>query len=151
MNKTNDKTVCSFFASDYHFEMITIPYIEKELDKNKKIVILTEEDLTPTVNVLLSRMNLNQKKKDKILNINWNNDNVKKIKEIKENKDENIIVFIKGKESYINETRNNLNMYLGNNNLECIDCYDINEIGNDLVRITKKYNQVLNTMGKSMI
>ena len=62
MNKTNDKTVCSFFASDYHFEMITIPYIEKELDKNKKIVILTDEDLTPTVNVLLSRMNLNQKK-----------------------------------------------------------------------------------------
>ena len=151
MNKTNDKTVCSFFASDYHFEMITIPYIEKELDKNKKIVILTEEDLTPTVNVLLSRMNLNQKKKDKILNINWNNDNVKKIKEIEKNKNENMVVFIKGKERYINETRNNLNMYLGNNNLECIDCYDINEIGNDLVRITKKYNQVLNTMGKSII
>ena len=151
MNKTNDKTVCSFFASDYHFEMITIPYIEKELDKNKKIVILTEEDLTPTVNVLLSRMNLNQKKKDKILNINWNNDNVKKIKEIEKNKNENMVVFIKGKERYINETRNNLNMYLCNNNLECIDCYDINEIGNDLVRITKKYNQVLNTMGKSII
>ena len=151
MNKTNDKTVCSFFASDYHFEMITIPYIEKELDKNKKIVILTEEDLTPTVNVLLSRMNLNQKKKDKILNINWNNDNVKKIKEIEKNKNENMVVFIKGKERYINETRNNLNMYLDNNNLECIDCYDINEIGNDLVRITKKYNQVLNTMGKSII
>ena len=151
MNKTNDKTMCSFFASDYHFEMITIPYIEKELDKNKKIVILTEEDLTPTVNVLLSRMNLNQKKKDKILNINWNNDNVKKIKEIEKNKNENMVVFIKGKERYINETRNNLNMYLGNNNLECIDCYDINEIGNDLVRITKKYNQVLNTMGKSII
>lgn len=151
MNKTNDKTMCSFFASDYHFEMITIPYIEKELDKNKKIVILTEEDLTPTVNVLLSRMNLNQKKKDKILNINWNNDNVKKIKEIEKNKKENMVVFIKGKERYINETRNNLNMYLGNNNLECIDCYDINEIGNDLGRITKKYNQVLNTMGKSII
>ena len=151
MNKTNDKTMCSFFASDYHFEMITIPYIEKELDKNKKIVILTEEDLTPTVNVLLSRMNVNQKKKDKILNINWNNDNVKKIKEIEKNKKENMVIFIKGKENYINETRNNLNMYLGNNNLECIDCYDINEIGNDLVRITKKYNQVLNTMGKSII
>ena len=45
MNKTNDKKVCSFFVSDYHFEMITLPYIEKEIENNKKIIILTDKDL----------------------------------------------------------------------------------------------------------
>ena len=51
MNKTNDKKVCSFFVSDYHFEMITLPYIEKEIENNKKIIVLTDKDLTPTINV----------------------------------------------------------------------------------------------------
>ena len=72
MNKTNDKKVCSFFVSDYHFEMITLPYIEKEIENNKKIIILTDKDLTPTINVLLERMNLSNEKKSKIRKIDWN-------------------------------------------------------------------------------
>ena len=29
IQKTKEKT-CAFFASDYHFEMISLPYIEKK-------------------------------------------------------------------------------------------------------------------------
>ena len=151
MNKTNDKKVCSFFASDYHFEMITLPYIEKELEKNKKIVILTDADLTPTVKVLLSRMNLDDNKKQKILNLDWDNNYLKKLKDIEKSEKDDLLVFIKGNENYIREIRNNVDSYSNIKNLECIDCYDINEIGNDLVRITKNYDQVLNTRGKSII
>ena len=44
MNKnqiTKEKT-CAFYASDYHFEMITLPYIEKKLEEHKEVVVLTE-------------------------------------------------------------------------------------------------------------
>ncbi len=43
--KESKEKICSFYASDYHFEMIILPYIEKNLEKNKKIIILTENNL----------------------------------------------------------------------------------------------------------
>ena len=66
IQKTKEKT-CAFFASDYHFEMISLPYIEKELEKNKKIIILTENDLENTIKNLISKINLNEEKKKKYL------------------------------------------------------------------------------------
>ena len=33
-NKRKEK-ICLFFASDYHFEMISLPYINENLKKNK--------------------------------------------------------------------------------------------------------------------
>ena len=36
--------VCSFYVSDYHFEIITLPYIEKEIKENNDVIILTEND-----------------------------------------------------------------------------------------------------------
>ena len=41
MKTTNDEKVCSFFASDYHFEMITLPYIKESIEKNKKVIVFT--------------------------------------------------------------------------------------------------------------
>ena len=40
-NLTKEK-ICAFYASDYHFEMISLPYISKSMDENKEIIILTE-------------------------------------------------------------------------------------------------------------
>ena len=40
--KTKEKT-CAFYASDYHFEMITLPYIENEIKQNHNVVILTSK------------------------------------------------------------------------------------------------------------
>ena len=52
--KTKEKT-CTFYASDYHFEMITLPYIEQKLEEDNKIVILTENNLEETIKTLISR------------------------------------------------------------------------------------------------
>ena len=52
MEKTKEKT-CVFFASDYHFEMITLPFIEKNLRNNKKIIVLTDNDLEDTIKNLI--------------------------------------------------------------------------------------------------
>lgn len=151
MNKTNDKKVCSFFVSDYHFEMISLPYIERELEKNKKIVVLTDEDLTETVQKLLSNINLKVGKKNKLMEIDWSNKSSEKIRNIENEEQNNILILIKGKENYINDMKRNIKNLIQKDNVECIDCYDVNEIGNDVARIAKQYNVVLNTMGKSII
>ena len=66
--KTKEKT-CAIYASDYHFEMISLPYIEKNIEENKEIIIFTENNLEETINTLVSKTNLKEKKKKKILRL----------------------------------------------------------------------------------
>ncbi len=147
MFKTNDKKVCSFFASDYHFEMITLPYIEKELESNKKVVVFTENSLNDTMQFLLSKVNLKEDKKNLIREINWNNDDKEKFDELK-NMNEDVSIIIKGDEDYISKTRQQLDNLNTNSRASFIDCYDINSIGNNVSEISKKYNTILSTLGE---
>ena len=69
MNKNQDtkEKSCVFYVSNYHFEMISLPYISKKLEENKKILILTQENLEETINKLISKINFKEQKKNKIL------------------------------------------------------------------------------------
>lgn len=147
MYKTNDKGICSFFASDYHFEMITLPYIEKELENKKKVFIFTENDLNSTIETLLSNVNLSEDKKQRIKSINWNKDDLNKLKEVEKIKD-NMTIFIKGNEIYINDIRKKLDNVLNNGKVSFIDCYDINCIESKVSDISENYSSILNTIGK---
>ena len=69
MSTTKEEKICSFFASDYHFEMISLPYIQKSLEDEKEVIIFTENDLSGTINKLISRMNLDKKMEDKIFDV----------------------------------------------------------------------------------
>lgn len=153
IQKTKEKT-CAFFASDYHFEMISLPYIEKELEKSKEVIILTENDLENTIKNLISKINLNEEKKKKIFNLNWKNDDLNKFKQIK-NKVENnkeMTIFIKGKENYIKNINQNIEKWITKNeNVKTIDCYDIEEVGEEINEITKRYKTVLSTTGEKKI
>ena len=147
-NKKQEK-LCLFFASDYHFEMISLPYINENLKKDNNVIIMTENDLNGTVDKLLSRVNLTKEEKDKITKIDWKNDNVSKFKEIKsanENGKETII-FVKGKENYIDNVNKNIKNWIDINGMKIIDCYDINEVYEDVSSIAQKYNKVLSTSG----
>ena len=144
-DKTKEKN-CLFFASDYHFEMISLPYINKSIKNNKEVIVISENNLENTINKLLLQVNLEDDEKDKILKIDWKNNDFDKFKEIKEADKEkrNTIVFIKGKENYIKNVNKNLENWIKDDNkIEIIDCYDINEIEEN----TKKYNNILVTAG----
>ncbi len=150
--KTKEK-LCTFYTSDYHFEMISLPYIDKNIEQNKKIFILTENNLEDTVNKLISNINLKEEKKNKILNLNWNNDNINKLEEINENikNKEDVIIFIKGREKYIEDTNKNLEKYLINDNkIQIIDCYDFEEISDKIDKVVKNYYEILNTKGEKI-
>lgn len=153
MEKTKEKT-CVFFASDYHFEMITLPFIEENLRNNKKIIVLTENDLEDTIKNLISKVNLKEEKKEKIFKIDWKNNDLKKFKEIKkevENK-EDLIIFIKGKENYIKNVNENIAKWTNKTNtVKIIDCYDIEEIREHFADVVNHYENVLSTTGERKI
>ena len=150
MNKNTKEKICAFYASDYHFEMVSLPYINKKIENNDEIIILTENNLEHTIKKLLERTNLKGDKKKKILNINWNNNDLEKFKIIKSKIDEekNMIIFIKGKQNYIHNVNQNIEKWMKNNyKVKIIDCYDIEEVGEKAEEIKMQYKRVLKTIG----
>ncbi len=97
MRVTNDKKIkkmCSFYASEFHLEMIILPYIEEKLKEGKTIKIITESNLEESIKVLLSRINIKNKKE--ILKINWKDNSLENIKD-------NTVVIINGTERFVEE------------------------------------------------
>lgn len=156
MNKNKDtkEKICAFYASDYHFEMISLPYIDKKMENNDEIIILTENNLEKTMQTFLEKINLKKEKKEKILKLNWRDNYIEKLKTIKTkmNKEKDMIIFIKGKEKYIHNINKNIEKWMPKEkNVKIIDCYDIEEIGENLDKVTEKYNKVLRTTGEKEI
>ena len=155
MNKnTTKEKICAFYASDYHFEMISLPYIHKKMEKQDEIIILTENNLEETMKTFLSKTNLKENKKKEILQLNWKNNYLEKFKEIKtkENKEKDMIIFIKGKENYIRNVNRNIEKWIPEkNHVKIIDCYDIEEVGENLDEIMGQYKKILKTVGEEEI
>ncbi len=147
-NKREEK-LCLFFASDYHFEMISLPYINENLKKNKDVVIMTENDLGNSVNKVISSINLNEEEKNRLNKIDWKNDELNKFKEVKNaDKDgKELLIFVKGRENYINNMNKNIENWTNLKNVEIVDCYDINEVQNNAGEIAKQYDNVLFSSG----
>lgn len=147
--KKNKEKLCLFFASDYHFEMISLPYINENLKQNKNVIVITENNLNESVNKLLSNINLAKEEKEKIEKIDWENNDLNKFKQIKKaNQDKKeTVIFIKGKENYINSINKNLDNWIDVNDIKIIDCYDISEVHDDVSSIASQYNKILSTSG----
>ena len=147
--KTKEKT-CAFYASDYHFEMISLPYINKKLDESKEVIVLTENNLKETIKKLVSKINLNEDKKVDILKIDWENNDLNKFKKINEDikSKKDMVIFVKGKENYIKNINENTEK---SKHVEIIDCYDMEEISQDMDNIMDQYKFTLKTTGKNII
>ena len=149
-----EKRLCLFFASDYHFEMISLPYINKKLDESKEVIVLTENNLKETIKTLVSKINLNEDKKVDILKIDWENNDLNKFKKINEDikSKKDMVIFVKGKENYIKNINENIEKWTEKSkNVEIIDCYDMEEISQDMDNIMDQYKFTLKTTGKNII
>ena len=58
------KNICNFYVSEYHLEIMLLPYISKKIDNEENITIITEIDLESTLNVVIERINLEKDKKE---------------------------------------------------------------------------------------
>ena len=115
--------------------MILVPYINKKIEENIKI--LTEKKLKETLEILISKMNLKEENKQKILQLGWDGEKI-----IKENS--NIIII--GSKEYIK----NKNEEIENKNaISVLDCYEFEEEKDNINNIVKQYKNTLNTLGKN--
>lgn len=136
------KKTCLFCVSDYHLEMILLPYIKERI--NESNIIITENNLEESINVLLTKVNLAEKDKEKIRNLNWKNTNDLKFEEINNMKDKNINIIINGSYNYI-ESVNNKIKEIVKRDIEIVDCIHIGDSDFNMTEISKKYESILNT------
>ena len=132
-NKEIEKTCC-FYVSDFHLEMILMPYINDKIEEN--ITILSEKNLRDTLEIVTSKMNINEEKKQKILQLKWEGE------EPKENS--NIIVI--GSKDYILQKNADIQNI---NPISVLDCYNFEEEKDNMNNLIKRYKNTINTLGNN--
>lgn len=142
--ESNSVKKCCLYASDFHLEMILLPYIKERINKSN-FVIITQNDLSDTIKVLLDRVNIEEQEKQKILNLNWNiatKENIESTKKIIEN-NRNMNIIVNGDCNYIEKINNDLKLL--DNNMNIVDCFNINDKQLNMNNIKNNYEEVLNT------
>ena len=63
-----------------------------------------------------------------------------------------MIIFVKGKENYIHNVNQNIAKWIPQeSNVKIIDCYDLEEIGENLDEVMEQYQKILRTTGEKEI
>ncbi len=132
--KYEREKICCFYVSEFHLEMILVPYINEKI--NEDITIITQKKLRETLETLISKINLKEENKEKILKLGWNGE-----QEIKDNS--NVIII--GTKEFIKDKNKELE---GRNILSVLDCYEFEKEKDDIENIVKQYENSLNTLGK---
>ena len=146
----NIEKTCSFYASDYHLEMIMIPYINKKIEEKKNVTILTERDLNDTIKDVISKMNLSESRKKEILKLNWKKSEIQSMKREK-NKTKEQTIFVIGSMSYIKSTNKEIEKItkceLKQNKFKTkvINCYSLEDAQANATEIILEHTNVLNT------
>lgn len=127
------KKTCCFYVSEFHLEMILMPYIREKIEQD--ITIISDKNLKETLDILINKVNLNEEIKQKVQNLGWEGN-----RKIKENS--NVIII--GEKSFIENKNKEIN---NKNVLSVLDCYDFEKEKDNIANIIKNYNNSLNTMG----
>lgn len=130
------KKLCCFYASEYHLEMILLPYIKNNL-KDSNFTIFTQKDLSESINLLLERINFKKEEKEQIKNLNWKEKNNIE-KDIKKN------IIINGDLKYIENIKKELSK-IKQDNFNIIYCYNIEYLNENKEYFEKNYDGILNT------
>ena len=134
------KRYCCIYVSEFHLELILVPYIKNKMDKSK-IIIFSEKNLDNTIKILLEKINLSEDDKFKILNLNWEGT---KEEEFYNNIYDEYTFIINGNINYISKINKKIDG-LKLKNVNIIECFDINEKGVQALEIKGKYDEILNT------
>lgn len=141
--ESNTVRKCCLYASDFHLEMILLPYIKERINKSK-FLIITQNDLSNTIKILLDRVNIEKTQKEEILKLNWKDCSIQGIQSMKEaiNDNKEINIIVNGDWNYIEAINKELKIF---NNVKIIDCFNIQDKKLNMDNIKKIYKEVLNT------
>ena len=146
----NTKKICSFYASDWHLVTMLLPNIDKKINEGEKVTTILENNINVEMETLLERVQL--KEKEKIMKIGWKKFEENN-KELENKIRENDYIIIVGKMNYIekmNEIINKINQET-DKNITILNCYDIEEVGENLDEVMQQYHKVLRTTGEKEI
>ena len=135
----SNQKMCTFYVSDKHLFTIILPYINELINDKKECVIISEKDLSSSLNKILSNITSFPFEKEQIENLGF-----KKFK----GKVDNLAlsekeVFVIGNPKYVKE----LNSKLEIKKVEkIINCYAIKNL-EEMENIPKDYEYVLSTKG----
>lgn len=182
MKKENKKIerLCSFYVSNWHLVTMLLPYINKKIEKNTKIITILENNIEENIKKLLERLNL--KNEEKILKINWKNFNSQKYEEVSEylseqnksleniiindknskdiitnNKNKNVkdvIILVNGSKENIEINNQNIQKWLKKekiNKAKIINFFEVTEFNNKISEILDNHDKVFNTSGEREI
>ena len=145
----NINKMCSFYVNEMHLTMMILPYINKEIQKQNEVIIISEENLELHIQSILSRLNIKKEIKERINQIDWKETtNIEsKIKNIKENT--NIIII--GNKTYIENANQEIEQKNTNKQITIINCYEVMQFNNNMEKILNEHDKVLNTSGSRNI
>lgn len=139
LNEKKIKKLCCFYASDFHLEMILLPYITEKLKEEKNIKIITEDNLEESIHILLSKLNI--EKKQEILDIDWSN------------KSKNIsmadVIIVNGNKRFVDTVNSALSEK--NDTAIIINCFKFEEVKDDMFEINNSHDGVINALKNSLI
>ena len=146
----NFEKICSFYASDYHLEMIMIPYINKKIEEQANVEIITEKNLTKSVEEVVSKINIPQERKNEIMKIGWSNNDIENLRKNEKNGDK--VIFVVGRKNYIESINKEINnMSKDNSRIKVVNCYNLEDAQSDMPQIVANHSKILNTIEEKEI
>lgn len=156
IQKTSVSKLCSFYVSDWHIVTMLLPYINKQINNNVKIIPILENSIQENIQTLVNKLNF--KDKEKILNINWKEikglkySNINNL--IKNNKKEELLIIVKGNKEYIKIVNENVQRSIEKNKIykiKIVNCYEVMEFNEGIQEILDEHDKILNTSGEKEI
>ncbi len=153
------KKICGFYVNEWHLTTMTLPHINKQLKEKVKIITLLEEGIKDNIEQLLSKMNLDEKTKEQILQINWTSYKEESYMKIEKRilnsikKQDKIEIIIKGNNEYINIMNKQIEKVIEGNSkkiknkqINVINYYEVTQFSN-INDILQMHDLILNTSG----
>ena len=147
------KKICNFYINEWHLVTAILPYVAKLLENGIKIDAYCEKNIHKNVELLLSRINIKNKYKKQILNINFGkeNKNINLNNLLSENNKVSIIV--SGSENYIEKVNDEIIRKIESGvckicEINIINCYKISDNQDSIKGILEKYDKLLRTSGE---
>lgn len=152
--------ICSFYVSDWHLTAMLLPFIQERVKSGDNINTIFEKDIESNMKEILTRLQIDSKTKEKILNIDWKSKSFIKYDDVKnylnqviKNKGETIIL-VEGNKERIEYINKNIDRWiekqsrkLKNKSVKIINCYEVTEFNENLKGILNMHDKILNTSG----
>lgn len=161
---TKAQKVCSFYVSNMHFATMILPFANKQMESKTKIVTFFENNFTTNIELVLSRLTIEEERKKELLDINWKNTNMEKYLSLEKmlknklSKGEKNIIIVNGSENYIKVANDVIDKFLeknskkiNGNNLKVINFYEVGTFNENIKEILDKHEKIFNTAGEHSI